>query len=376
MEEEPLKIFIVDDDAVSRMALQGLLQNTSHQLTEISSGTDCLLLMDAEPDIVILDFEMPQMNGVQVCANIRAMDLQRQPHIIFVSVHDDMETQMSAYAVGANDYLIKPCLADELKQKLATAQQYIQTNKSLDKNYQFAQQAAFTAMSSMGELGVVLQFLRDSFECQDLGQLVDLVLNTLSSYDLNGFIKVYNQYEEVNRSTRQVCSPLETSILEYTGKLEQRIVTTNKYLAFNYPNISMVITELPDIDGEMLGRVRDHLATLAEGAGARIKALETEQQFIRQANGVVKASKEISELLEIIEHQQHKSRVKLMKIVADYSDSLETSFFQLGLMESQEEQLMDMVKTMHGDLDELMEQSESIAKRLHDANIRLGHLRL
>ncbi len=376
MTEESLKIFVVDDEPTARTTLMAFLHDTPHKATEFAGGQDCLDNAHKLPDIILLDLEMPDISGVQVCQTIREIDLEHQPHIIFVSAHNDMASRMSAYNAGANDYLGKPCMEEELKQKIATAHRYIQQNESLNQNYQFAQQAAFTAMNSMGELGVVLQFLRNSFECKDLSQLVDLILSALRNYDLHGFIRLYNEFEDISDSTDKECTPLQTSILEYSTMLEQRIVTTRDYLVFNYPQINLAITNLSAIDDDTLGRLRDHLATLAEGISARIKALEKEQQFTHQAELVLSTSQEIAELLEKIDGQQHSKRIELMSIIAEYSNNLESAFFQLGLTEGQEDELLEMVHNMHRRLDELMNQNETIARHLSDANRRLSKLTL
>ncbi|MFA6443213.1 MAG: response regulator, partial [Sterolibacterium sp.] len=153
MTEPAPKIFIVDDDPSARMVATFQMEGSDARIREFGDGDSCLAALDEGPDIVILDIEMPGTDGIAVCRGIRAAGLA-ETQIIFVSSHNDLETRLTAYDAGGNDYIIKPYDPEELARKIDVAKRAMEATRSGAMQARMAQQAAFAAMSSMGETGV------------------------------------------------------------------------------------------------------------------------------------------------------------------------------------------------------------------------------
>lgn len=121
MTDQPLNIFVVDDEPLSRMSIGFDLDDPAFKVTEFDNGEDCLAALDQAPDILLLDVQMPDMDGIAVCRAIRAAG-NDWVQIIFISGHDDPDTRLAAYAAGGNDYMVKPYLPEELDRKLRRAE--------------------------------------------------------------------------------------------------------------------------------------------------------------------------------------------------------------------------------------------------------------
>ena len=97
-------VFIIDDERLAREELKMLLQAIEmvELIGEASSGEEAKrLLPSLEPDILLVDINMPGMNGIEFVKG-----LNNPPYVIFVSAHEDHA--ISAFSVGAFDYLLKP----------------------------------------------------------------------------------------------------------------------------------------------------------------------------------------------------------------------------------------------------------------------------
>ena len=70
------------------------------------------------PDLVILDIEMPHINGFELCQVLRSHPRWQQLPIVFLSVHTDPDKQNQAFAIGADDYITKPIQARDLALRL------------------------------------------------------------------------------------------------------------------------------------------------------------------------------------------------------------------------------------------------------------------
>lgn len=107
------KIMIVDDDPNIRELINVLLKNAGFNVCEARDGQDALLLMvDENPDLVIIDLMMPHMDGYELCYNLRKYyeDLP----LLMLTAKSDLDSKVKGFKSGVDDYLIKPFEGDEL----------------------------------------------------------------------------------------------------------------------------------------------------------------------------------------------------------------------------------------------------------------------
>ena len=115
-------LLFVDDDAAYRRALGGELQRMGYQVATAASGADAIAALGtAQPEIILLDLQLPDMSGLDVLKAIR----ERQPgsEVIMLTGHGTIDTAIEAIRLGAFDYLSKPCPLDELQVRIQRAQE-------------------------------------------------------------------------------------------------------------------------------------------------------------------------------------------------------------------------------------------------------------
>ncbi|HZS01376.1 MAG TPA: response regulator, partial [Chloroflexota bacterium] len=102
-------LLVVDDNAVNRDVLSGRLERDGHTVLRAEHGQQALEILEtASVDLVLLDIQMPVMNGYEVLARRRAELRLRDIPFLVISASDDMESVLSCIAMGAEDYLPKP----------------------------------------------------------------------------------------------------------------------------------------------------------------------------------------------------------------------------------------------------------------------------
>jgi two-component system KDP operon response regulator KdpE len=105
-------LLLVEDDAPLRGALRATLQTGRFSVLEAPSGEDALALVASKrPDLVILDLNLPGIDGLETLRHLRV--LSNVP-VIVLTVRDDLRNKLSALDAGADDYLVKPFEPDEL----------------------------------------------------------------------------------------------------------------------------------------------------------------------------------------------------------------------------------------------------------------------
>ena len=111
-----MKILVVDDEALLVKGIRFNLQNEGYEVITGSDGLDAVkLVQDQDPDLVVLDVMMPNMDGMTACSKIR--EFSDVPVILLTAKTDDMDKLMG-FDVGADDYLTKPFNILELKARI------------------------------------------------------------------------------------------------------------------------------------------------------------------------------------------------------------------------------------------------------------------
>jgi phosphoserine phosphatase RsbU/P len=115
------RILVVDDIAIHREALFSLLTKEKFIVTLAESGKEALAFMEAEQfDLVLLDVEMPEMNGFEVCQVMRNDIHLKDIPVIFVTSYGKIENKLSGFGTGAQDFITKPYNERELLVRIKT----------------------------------------------------------------------------------------------------------------------------------------------------------------------------------------------------------------------------------------------------------------
>jgi phosphoserine phosphatase RsbU/P len=118
---QKLKILVADDDSITLALLEGLLTHWGYETVVAADGEHARALLKAGGiHICVLDWEMPRLNGRDLCWWIKSADLVPTPHVIMLTVRNRPEDTRTGYAAGADDYMTKPLDRDDLRYRLAT----------------------------------------------------------------------------------------------------------------------------------------------------------------------------------------------------------------------------------------------------------------
>jgi putative two-component system response regulator len=104
-----MRILIVDDDELSASILENVLTKAGHQVRTASDGLEALTILKEEQyRMVITDWEMPVMDGIELCKAIRAENLAGYVYIILLTSRDSSQETIEGLSAGADDFIVKP----------------------------------------------------------------------------------------------------------------------------------------------------------------------------------------------------------------------------------------------------------------------------
>ena len=100
---------IVDDSKVIRMVARKILQELEFKTEEAADGKEAMdACKNSMPDVVLLDWNMPVMSGIEFLRELRGMPGGAEPVVIFCTTENDIEHIQEAIEAGANEYIMKP----------------------------------------------------------------------------------------------------------------------------------------------------------------------------------------------------------------------------------------------------------------------------
>jgi phosphoserine phosphatase RsbU/P len=122
-----MKILIAEDDLVSRTVLMRILAKWGHEVVVTVDGRSAYEILEREdaPKLAILDWMMPEMDGLEVCRSVRALDRAQPTYLILLTAKDQIGDIVEGLDSGANDYLIKPYDWRELKSRLRVGERMV-----------------------------------------------------------------------------------------------------------------------------------------------------------------------------------------------------------------------------------------------------------
>ncbi|MDD3925214.1 MAG: response regulator [bacterium] len=128
-----MRIIIAEDDPVTRRLIEASLEKWGHETVSCDNGHSAWKALngDVPPQLIILDWIMPGISGIDLCRMIRAEMMDRAIYIIFLTSRDKREDIIAALQAGADDYLSKPFDRDELAARVQVGVRVIELQNSL-----------------------------------------------------------------------------------------------------------------------------------------------------------------------------------------------------------------------------------------------------
>jgi len=161
-----MKILIAEDDFTSRSMLAAVLKKTGHEPVETVNGSEAwesLQKTDA-PQIAILDWLMPEMDGLEVLCRVRALPTDRPPYIIMLTSKTEKAEVIAGLDAGANDYLTKPFDPGELRARVEVGRRMVEMQDELVRSHEaLTHQANHDPLTELPNRRAILERLQKEF---------------------------------------------------------------------------------------------------------------------------------------------------------------------------------------------------------------------
>ncbi len=216
-------ILIVDDTPANLQFLAGMLKKQGHKVRPVPGGKLALEAARRElPDLILLDINMPEMDGYEVCKELKANPLLAEIPVIFISANTETTDKVKAFAIGGVDYVTKPFQFEEVDARVRVHLEIRRQKRALQENYD--------ALKKLEELRdnlthMIVHDMRSplmgiSICFKNLGRDAGKKLNTQEKEYITGGM------ESCSRLVEMVTSLLDVSKME-AGKMALNLVKSN-----------------------------------------------------------------------------------------------------------------------------------------------------
>lgn len=188
--QDPMSILVVEDEPVTCKIIVSILSEAGYHIRTAANGCECLdSLEQFQPDVILMDIKMPELDGIEACRRIKADAQHDNIPVVFVTGSTDDRTLEAAFAAGGRDYIRKPINRIELLARLRLMRDLQQTEQK---------------RMETEKLNGVLETAGGV--CHKLNQPLQYVLGAIQilMMDLTPDSKIYSQLDAVREKIEQM----------------------------------------------------------------------------------------------------------------------------------------------------------------------------
>ena len=248
----PDSILVAEDDPIFRLLFQRWLEQWGYKVTLAEDGAAAWrqLQSDHRPRLLLLDWMMPGMDGVEVCRRVRAVQHESYSYILVLTAKTDKEDTVFALDAGADDYITKPVDPNELRARIQVGRRILHLQDELVRSReQLRLQATHDALTGLINRRCVIQALNDELaRAERTGSAVGVLM-----LDLDHFKQVNDVHGH---------QAGDAVLAEVAGRMVSVLRTYDKVGRYGGEEFLIV---LPDCSEDLLG-------CIAERVRARVAA--------------------------------------------------------------------------------------------------------
>ncbi|MBL4682940.1 MAG: response regulator [Pseudomonadales bacterium] len=269
-------ILSIDDEALNQRLIKAALHKRYH-LIFASDGLEALqILIKTNPDIVLMDINMPEQNGFLLCEDIRTQYSQMALPILFISAEDSLDMRVKSYESAGNDYLCKPVNITELISKIEVLLGSRNKYQAIQDSLLLSRKAIFSAASINAEQASIIEFTNTSFDCENLEELAKAFFTLCATFGLQTSVQFRLSNKTKTFSSLGTTLPIEEQLLE---KAHDSLLGHDSLPSkagseiFACDCVSVLVDNLPIDDVSFNERIRNHIKLALKACDSRVHSL-------------------------------------------------------------------------------------------------------
>ncbi|QEP44735.1 response regulator [Ectothiorhodospiraceae bacterium BW-2] len=341
---KPILLIADDDELITDLVVDIF---DEFQTLVVNNGEAAIQAFNQRsPDLVLLDVNMPTIDGYEVCQQIKRSDAGARTPVLFLSGKKSGEDIFRGYDVGAAAYITKPFLVEDLynkvKHELTLAKQRLEVEDSL----QLTTSALMTLQNDNAKVYSICRFLQKAFSCSDVKTLCENLFVVTRGFGTRATLYIHTDQNHLFLSDNAINHEISNSVLQMLQDEDRIYRFGHDRAVFNWGCASLLVDKLQsDVD---------NLAMLMDGFEAGMRAIEGVEAFHR--------------VIDKYRAQNHQLNLSVAKIFEDLVEQTHQELANLGataiLTVEQEDQLSAIADSHLAEVDTLFRQSLGMDEEL------------
>jgi len=269
---QPIKLLIVEDDVTSQLMLKSMLEK--YTLTVVDSGEAGIEAAEDTPDLVILDINLPGIDGYETCRHLRSMEQTRTTPIIFLSSYTDLEDRLQAYGAGGNDYISKPFDVTELHTKIELYCKSVEKQQQTAQDLTTSRNLLMGLQTSTAKIQSISRFIQATLFCHDIDMLFQHFFKTAREIGVGCVLQIHTAEGIETCSSDGTIGTLEHEILKMSSSMDRIHSFGQDRAIFRWGHATLLTRTV----GDMI----DTIALFMDALEAGIKSVESESKLLAQ----------------------------------------------------------------------------------------------
>jgi CheY-like chemotaxis protein len=288
-----MHVLVIEPEKTSQTILEGILSEFS--VTTVTSGQQALsAITDFVPGLIILEPDLPDMDGHSLCRQLRNDSRLEFSPILFITNSSKLEDRLKAYDAGASDYLSKPFDIAEFFRKVVSFSKILSHKQRIDRGGEVTQEMLFGVQSSASKIQSISRFIQATLLIHDIDALIYQFLKTAREINLDCVLRIQSDSHSITRSVNDQVSKLEEEILDLANSVQRIHSFGNDRAIFRWVKAQLLTRNV----GEMI----DIIAIFMDALEAAIQAVESESRLLRKVSSLeaqnVSVQQDINTLFE------------------------------------------------------------------------------
>jgi two-component system NtrC family sensor kinase len=248
-----MNILIAEDNYVSRLLVKKTVKKIGHTVMEAENGLQAWqLFSEHSPELIISDWQMPEMDGLELCRRIRASSKKTYTYIILLTAKDQTTDLVEVFEAGADDYMSKPFKPEELKSRIKTGERIVALESQYNRIQEELIQKNKTLDHALKDLKTSQARILQSEKLASIGQLAAGVAHEINnpigfiSSNLDALSDYLKNIESLLGQYKKLSNALKTGKQEHLNqavtKQIQTIADYEKEIEIDY-----IMEDIPDL---------------------------------------------------------------------------------------------------------------------------------
>lgn len=327
---------------------------------------------DNTPEIIVCQATLLDGSAFDFVTRLRLLQDQQMVPVIVFSDQDNKKERIQTFQVGADDYL--PELDLELMYEVIKREMEANRSRSkLESEKQQANELVMEVMKTSSELGNAITFIERCHTFPSNETIANELIEFCRGFQLKVVVGILEDGEWAFNASNGNVSDLEREVMQSLHS-QDRFVDFGVRTQMNWPNIALLVKNMPLKEPERYGRIKDLLPTLLSSSNVRIHSLYEERRIQEQTDLMTRSIETLQPSIEQVIKAMHEDIGRLRLQLSDFLAEIITSLPKLGLEDDQEEFFINKVEDLIANADDMANRSEEHRETLNTTNRLLKSL--